>query len=198
MYVKPYVVIILPVDSQVDIHVTAIAKAVAIVGLVASIASLVDLSAKVLSRLLEFNSKSSEVPESFRSLSTCLPLLTATIQHIQSQAETSRFPDDVSKALQAVVDDTAKQVSSIHISLSKVLPSDGASKLERALKALTSLAKEDKIQQALEKIYRNNEILVLHQTMRYVDTSDRILGALANLSVTPATVLDPSSNIPFR
>ena len=174
------------------------AEAAAIVGLVASIASLVDLSGKVLSRLHEFNSKSSEVPESFLSLSTRLPLLTATLQHIQSQAEDSRLSDNVLKALQAVVDDTVKQVSSIHISLSKVLPSDGASKLERALKALKSLAKEDKIQQALEKIYRNNEILVLHQTTRHVDTSDRILEALANLSVTPATVPDPSSNISFR
>ena len=174
------------------------AEAVTIVGLVASIASLVELSAKVLSRLHEFNSKSSEVPESFRSLSTRLPLLTATIQHIQSQAEDGRLPDDVTKALKAVVDDTSEQVSTIQISLFKVLPSDGASKLERALKALKSLAKEDKVQQVLEKIYRNNEILVLHQTTRHVDTGDRILEALSKLSMTPAILAGPSSSIPFR
>lgn len=174
------------------------AEAVAIVGLVASIASLVELSAKVVSRLHDFNSKSSEVPESFRSLSTRLPLLTATLQHIQSQAKDGRFSDDVTKALKAVVDDTSKQVSDIQISLSKVLPSDGASKLERALKALKSLAKEDEVQRALEKIYGNNEILVLHQTTRHVDTGDRILEALSKLSVTPAILPDPSSSIPFR
>lgn len=174
------------------------AEAVAIVGLVASIASLVEVSAKVLSRLHDFTSKSSEVPESFRSLSTRLPLLTATLQHIQSQAEDSRFPDSVTKALKAVINDTSRQISDIQISLSKVLPSNGASKLERALKALKSLAKEDKVQQALEKIYRNNEILVLHQTTWHVDTGDRILEALSKLSVIPVTLLDPSSIIPFR
>ncbi|KAL9034209.1 MAG: hypothetical protein Q9214_007147 [Letrouitia sp. 1 TL-2023] len=174
------------------------AEAVAIVGLVASIASLVELSAKVLSRLHDFTSKSSEVPESFRSLSTRLPLLTATLQYIQSQAEDSRFPDSVTKALKAVIDDTSRQISDIQISLSKVLPLDGASKLERALKALKSLAKEDKVQQALEKIYRNNEILVLHQTTWHIDTGDRILEALSKLSVTPATLPNPSSSIPFR
>ena len=174
------------------------AEAVAIVGLVASIASLIELSAKVLSRLHDFTSKSSEVPESFRSLSTRLPLLTATLQHIQSQAEDSRFPDSVTKALKAVIDDTSRQISDIQISLSKVLPLDGASKLERALKALKSLAKEDKVQQALEKIYRNNEILVLHQTTWHIDTGDRILEALSKLSVTPVTLPDPSSSIPFR
>ena len=174
------------------------AEAVTIVGLVASIATLVELSAKVLSRLHDFISKSSEVPESFRSLSTRLPLLTATLQHIRPQAEDGRFPDNVMKALRAVVDDTSQQVSGIQISLSKVLPSDGASKLERALKALKSLAKEDKVQQILEKICKNNEILVLHQTTRHVDTGDRILEVLSKLNITPATLPDPSSNIPFR
>ena len=166
------------------------AEAVAVVGLFASIASLVELTAKVVSRLHEFASKSSEVPESFRSLSTRLPLLTATLQHIRSQAEDGRFPEDVKRALKLVVDDTSKHVSDIQISLSKVLPSDGASKLEKALKALKSLAKEDKVQRALEKIYGNNDILVLHQTTQ----------ALSKLSVTPPTpptLPCPSSNIPF-
>ena len=173
------------------------AEAVAIVGLAASIASLVDLSVKVVSRLHDFTSKSSEVPESFRSLSTRLPLLTATLQHIQTQAEGGHFPDDVTEALKVVVDDTSKQVSDIQMSVSKVLPSDGASKLERALKALKSLAKEDRLQRALEKIYGNNDILVLHQTTRHVDTGDRILEALSKLSVTPPTLPCPSSTIPF-
>lgn len=58
------------------------AEAAAVIGLVASIASLVELTAKVVSRLHDFTSKSSEVPESFRSLSTRLLLLTATLQII--------------------------------------------------------------------------------------------------------------------
>ena len=166
------------------------AEAAAVVGLVASIASLVELSAKVVSRLHDFASKSSEVPESFRSLSTRLPLLTASLRHIQFQAEAGRFPDDVIKALKGVVNDTSEQVSDVQNSLSKVLPSDNASKFERAVKALKSLAKKEKMQQTLEKIHKNNDILVLHQTTR-------ILEALSELNVTSATSLCPSSNIPF-
>ncbi|KAL2053416.1 hypothetical protein ABVK25_006410 [Lepraria finkii] len=185
------------VNLYVGIHVTNMAEAAAVIGLAASIASLIELTAKVLSRLHDFTSKSSEVPESFRSLSTRLPLLTATLQHIQSQAEDGRFPDDISKTLKTVVDDTSKQVSDIQISLSKVLPLDGTSKLVWALKALKSLAKEDKVERALEKIYRNNDILVLHQTTRHVDTGDRILEALSKLSVASPTQPCPSSTIPF-
>lgn len=113
MHVKAYVLPIRITSIQVSIRITDMAEAVAIIGLIASIASLADLSAKVVSRLHDFTSKTSEVPESFHSLSTRLPLLTVTLQHIQSQAEDGRFPDDVTKALRGVVDDTSKQVSGI-------------------------------------------------------------------------------------
>lgn len=158
------------------------AEAAAAIGLIASIASLIDLSAKVVSRLHEFTS---DIPESFRSLSIQLPLLTATLQHIQTQAQAGRLPDDVTKALKAVVDSTFKQVSDVQTCLSHILPLDSASKLERALKALKSLAKEDKVRQALEKIHKNIDVLVLHQTTRHVDTGDRILEELSKLSVAP-------------
>jgi hypothetical protein len=55
------------------------AEAAATIALIASIASLINLSVKVVCpRLNEFISRTSENPESFRSLSTQLPLLTAT------------------------------------------------------------------------------------------------------------------------
>ncbi|KAL8993511.1 MAG: hypothetical protein Q9188_007312 [Gyalolechia gomerana] len=161
------------------------AEGIAIVGLVASIVTLVDLSAKVLSRQHDFASNFSDVPQSFRSLWTQLPLLTATLEHIQSQAQTHQLPDDVTRALKAVVDSTSEQVSIVQTYLSQVLPCDDASKLERTLKALKSLAKEDNIQEAVEKIHKSNDLLILHQTTRHVDTGNRILEELSKLSVTP-------------
>ena len=131
-----------------SIQVIHIAEAAAAVGLVASIASLVDLSAKVASRTRNFTSKSADVPETFRSLLTRLPLLIDILQRIQSQAKDSHLPEDIARALNAVIDYTSEQISIVQTSLSKILPSNGASKLKRALKALKSLAKEDKIQQA--------------------------------------------------
>ena len=174
------------------------AEAVAIVELVASIAGLVDLSIKVISRLRDFSSKASEIPESFRSLSTRLPLLTEAVQNIQSQAEAGSLSESSTTALKGVVEDTFEQVATVQTSLSKILPSDGASKLERALKALKSLSKEDKIQQTLETIHKNCDILVLYQTTRHADTSDRILAAVSKLSLNPPQLPSPLSTIPFR
>lgn len=57
-----------PYHRRLSVDVADMAEAAAIVGLVASIISLVDLSARVVSRLHDFTSKSSDIPESFRSL----------------------------------------------------------------------------------------------------------------------------------
>lgn len=80
--------------SCAGVDVVDMAKAVATIGLVSSIASLVENSAKVASWLCKFTSKTSDIRESFRSLSIRLPLMTATLQRIQIQAEAGRLPDD--------------------------------------------------------------------------------------------------------
>ena len=185
VYLDANVVGVPLIVSWVSFRLINMAETAAIVGLVASIASLVDLSAKVVSRLSDFTSKSSHVPESFKSLSRRLPLLTAILENIQSQAEAGRLPENVTKTLKAVVDDTVEHILTVQKYLSKVLPSDGDTKLGRAWKALKSVAKNDKLQQALEKIYKNVDILTLHQTTRHVDTGDRILEGFSKLSVKP-------------
>jgi hypothetical protein len=159
------------------------AEAAAVIGLVSSIASLVEISAKIVSRLHEFASKTSDVPESFRSLSDRLPLLMVTLQRITAQAQAGRLPDDVTEALQAVVDGTSRQVSVVQAHLSSILPPENASKIERAVKALKSLAKEDKVCQAVDKIHKDIDFLVLHQTTQHVETGDRILEELSKLTL---------------
>jgi hypothetical protein len=169
----------------VSIDAADMAEAAAAIGLVSSIASLVDLSAKVVSRVHEFAFKTSDIPESFRSLSTRLPLLKASLERITVQTRAGRLPNDVTEALQAVVDSTLAQVSIVQARLSGIIPSENASKTERALKALKSLAKEDKICQAVDKILKDIDFLVLHQTTQHVDTGDRILEELLKLNLAP-------------
>ena len=165
------------------------AEAVAIVGLVASIASLVDLSAKVVSRLHELTSKSVDVPKSFRSLGVGLPLLTLTLKDIQAQAEAGHLRTDVSSTLLVVVADTSEQVQILQTYLSSILLPNGASKLERGFKALESLAKEDKVKQAIERIEKNSNTLVLYQTTRHADTGDLVLAQLTELTLTSRSTL---------
>lgn len=113
MYIVPIndIYILVPIIRiQAKTHLTNMGEAAAVVRLLASIASLIDLSVKVVTRLHEFASETSDVPESFRSLWVRLPLLTLILQKLQSQAEAGRVLDDVVKALRPVVEDTFEQV----------------------------------------------------------------------------------------
>lgn len=169
------------------------AEAVAVVGIVASIGSLIDLGAKVATRLHEFASQTAEVPESFRALSTRLPLLNSSLQAISAQAQAGRLSQDVVVALHNVISNTFQQVTSLQTYLSHVLPPTDASRLQRAVKALKSLAKEKEVQAAVEKIHHDIDFLVLHQTTRHVDTGERILEELVRLQLVSAS---SPTNIP--
>jgi hypothetical protein len=137
-----------------------------------------------VSRLRKFTAKASDVPESFSTLSTRLPLLITTLQRLTTQAQASRLPKDVIEALQAVIDGTSTKVSTVQACLSGTIPPENASKLERALKALKSLAKEDKVRQAVEKRHKDVDFLVLHQKTRHIDMGDHIQEELSKLMLT--------------
>ena len=159
------------------------AEAAAVIGLVASVASLVDLSAKIVSRLRDFTAQTSDVPESFRSLADRLPLLTRTLQRIETRVQAGYVQDNTAKDLERLVNSISDQVMVLQQYLDRIIPKDGVSRLERAVKGLKSLAKEDKVKQALKKIHQGIDVVVLHQTTSHVDTGDRILRELSQLNL---------------
>lgn len=165
------------------------AEVAAAIGLVASIASLVDLSVKVITRLSQFTSQTTDVPESFRSLTDGLPLLTGTLRSIRARAQAGHVPDEIAKHLQRLVESISDEVRALQQCLDRTIPAAGASRVERALKALKSLAKDDKVKETISKIHNSIGVLVLHQTTQNVDTNDRILQELVELkpkvSITP-------------
>jgi hypothetical protein len=83
----------------VNISAADITKAAAVIGLVFFIASLVDLNIKVVSRVHEFAFKISDIPETFRALSTRLPLLKASLERIIVQARIGRLPNNITEVL---------------------------------------------------------------------------------------------------
>ncbi|KAK5087751.1 hypothetical protein LTR05_001966 [Lithohypha guttulata] len=168
------------------------AEAAAVVGLVASIASLVDLGLKITTRLHDFTTRTSEVPESFRSLEKRLPLLTSTLGLIQQQADAGRLSLEVSTALRSLTQSTATQLQVVEKCLSQITPPSDASRLRRAVKALQSLTKDGEIRVAVERIQQDIDFLVLHQTTQHVDVGDQILAALAQLQLGPI----PTSSLP--
>ena len=126
------------------------AEAVAVVGLVGSIASLIDLGVKITARLHDFTTRTLEVPELFRSLEKRLPLLTSTLLLIQQQEDAERLSVEVSTALPSLIRSTSAQLKVVENCLLKIIPPSDASHLRRAIKALQSLTKDGDIRMAIE------------------------------------------------
>jgi hypothetical protein len=159
------------------------AEAAAVVGLVASIASLVDLGVKIVSRINDFADSTSDIPKSFRSLADRLPLLNQTLRRIQTRAQAGYVQEKVAKDLDRLVNSILNQFSVLQGCLDRIVPAASASRIEKTLKGLQSLAKDEKVERAVEKIHNGIEVLVLHQTTSIIDVGDRILQELARLNV---------------
>jgi len=119
------------------------AEAAIIFGLVSSIASLTDLSAKVVYRLHVFTSKALKIPA---SLSFSIDLIAFTDENTSTHSDLGTNIPLSQECHGNTKDEIRSNMSA------KVFPFNSASKLERALKELKSLAKKDKIRQAVEKL----------------------------------------------
>ncbi|KAK5072316.1 hypothetical protein LTR70_010521 [Exophiala xenobiotica] len=151
------------------------AEAAAVVGLVASIASLIDLGVKITTRLHDFTTRT--------SLEKRLPLLIPTLRLVQQQADAGCLSAEVSTALQSLTQSTLTQLKVVETCPLKITPPADASRLRRAVKALQSLTKDGDIRVAIERIHRDIDFLVLHQTTQHVNASDQILTAPTQLQL---------------
>ena len=173
------------------------AEAAAVIGLVASIASLVDLSVKIVSRLKECASHAADVPKTFRSLADRLPLLMRTLQHVQARAEAGQVAVEVAKEVNILVNGILEQVKLVKQYLERITPAASASRFDRVLNGLKSLAADQKVKQAVERINLGIQVLVLHQTTCTVDVSDRTLQEIGLLPVL-LPPQQPAQNLPAQ
>lgn len=138
----------------------AMADPLTVVGVVASIVQLVDVSAKIITRVHQYAKTTNDVPMAFRSLATQLNLLGITLQYIQAQAENGQLGSTASHAIQPIVDSILDDIRY----LERIIVPVKASSFDRSLQALKSLAWEDKMQQRIQRIQANIQLLGFHQS----------------------------------
>ncbi|KAL2678851.1 hypothetical protein Neosp_009603 [[Neocosmospora] mangrovei] len=138
---------------------------VSAIGLVAGIVQLVELSAKVTKRLVDFSSAAlqDDTPQAFKQLKTILPLIVADLQRIK--ADSAYVPTRHHAALRSVVQGCLSDTQELDVILEKALPSTGDSSWERRKKALGSLKYDKKIDKIAAAMNSYVGILTLHQVV---------------------------------
>jgi hypothetical protein len=130
------------------------AEALAVVGVVASIVQLVELSAKILRRLEEFQCSLGEVPKSFRHISVELPVLRNTLQQTKEAIDGGSIGQETKKALLPVLNGCTDQIGLLDIVMDETLPKVDDSRIQRGKKAVLSLRQDKKVESIL-KILRS-------------------------------------------
>ena len=164
------------------------AEVIAGLGLAGTIVQLIDFSSKIISRLNEFTSQTTDVPDTFRSIAAQLPLFVLTLRQVETQSRAGRIGDDVVNALDPVIARSLEHAQSLNAILDKVEPQENSSSLEKKLKALKSLSYDKKVQKAVNEIQSNIQLFIFHQATSHIDTSESIFQQLSKLSITPPPV----------
>jgi hypothetical protein len=142
----------------------------------------VDFGTKLISRLDEFTSATEEVPASFRSIKSQLPLAISTLRRVQEQAHAGRYNDTDAKALKPVVDNCLDQMKKLTALLESAVPAGSVSTFQRRLQALKSLRYDKKVQKAVNQLQSNIQILIFYLTAHYFDI---IREEISRLTLSP-------------
>jgi ABC-type transporter Mla subunit MlaD len=161
------------------------AKVVVAIGLAAAIAGLLDVSARLNSKLDDIRSTSEAFGQTIFQLTGQLQLLTTALSHIQKQAKLSEaFTDNVIAVLR-VIQDTSAQGESLNRALEKFSSQEIASVTQRLFRTMASSKLENRCQQAMRKMRSNIEILTLYQQTILFDNVEVIRNLLSRISWIP-------------
>jgi uncharacterized protein YutE (UPF0331/DUF86 family) len=139
--------------------------ALAAVGLASAIVQFIDYATKIINRLADFGAALDQVPKAFKQIKTELPLIIDGVRRIKDQAESCKLNKSTEDALQAVIHECQVETERLNDILEKTIPTVGASSWERRKKAITSLAKDKKVEEIADALGKYVRTLTFHQTI---------------------------------
>ncbi len=131
----------------------SMAEALAVVGIVSSIAQLVEFSSKILSRLHDFQSAVTDIPKTFQQIKAELPLLRDTLQQTKEAIDAGRVNDETTKALDPIIQGCREQIELLDATLAKTLPSPNDTPGKRRIKAILSIPQDAKVEKIVKTLH---------------------------------------------
>ncbi|KAM0321624.1 hypothetical protein ACHAPQ_009339 [Fusarium lateritium] len=133
------------------------------IGLTAAIVQLIDVSAKITKRLIEFSSTDvdNKTPQPFWKIITVLPLIAECLKNVQHDLDQVSL--QARDSLGAVVQDCLNDIQHLNRIVDKVSPSTNTSRWEKAKKVFASVRYDKEVEQISQSIDRHIEALSFYQ-----------------------------------
>ncbi|KAL8801772.1 MAG: hypothetical protein Q9182_004244 [Xanthomendoza sp. 2 TL-2023] len=159
-------------------------EALAVFGIIANVARIVDFSSKVLGRIKEASDDVYDVPKAFRDVQSTLPLLASILNQLKAQIDSGALDEDACHVLKPVLDTCLSRASELKDILDKCNPQNGLSNFRRGWKAIKSLRQDKKVEEISEAIHKCISMFTCHRqiaapAINAVDLASTGAGALA-------------------
>lgn len=123
------------------------AEGFAIVGTIASVIQLVEVSTKVLGRLKEYVEKTDELPTAFANIDNRLPALCGALKALEESSQSHRVSDQGAAAILPTLQGCRIEVEKLQVLLSAMLANVHDSKARRLAKTFRSFWKESEVRE---------------------------------------------------
>ncbi|KAL8711263.1 MAG: hypothetical protein Q9225_007149 [Loekoesia sp. 1 TL-2023] len=140
------------------------AEAVAALGFVSSVVSLIDISSRCMSRLHDFKSTNGQTPAVYEDILNQLPLLLEIIHKLKARFSEELLSQDAESAVFSSINGCIRQISKVDKLIEKWTPSAKESSIKRLRKAFGSVHDEKKIMEALRVLEMYKTTLHMYST----------------------------------
>jgi len=165
------------------------AEALAVIGIIANFAAVVDVGTKILSRLHEYMDASTRIPKAFQGIAVDLPLVLDTVSRTSDQAKAGAVSETTLRKLEPIVDRCQKMIEELGDLLIKLVPKEKDSVWRRGKKMVLSLTQEKDVNEIASGIQKLVWTLTYYQSVTGPVSNEQLAAprALLQQPTSPGT-----------
>ena len=158
-------------------------EAIAILGVISSIISIVDGTKKVY----DAATNAQGLPEAFRTIAGRLPIVENILDSAKKRIEQGNVDEDSCKGVKDVVEACEKKATRLDTLFKKAIPKDGAWAGERYYKAVKRLGKGNEVENLMKGMLEDVRLLACERGIKTATQAqqDQIFEAVKEVSAGP-------------
>ena len=162
------------------------AEAIAVLGLISSIISIVDGTKKVY----DAATNAQGLPEAFREVASRLPIIRNILGSTQQYIDKGNVNEDSCKGVKQVAKACEKKAKKLDDLFHKAIPADGASDLRRYYTAAKGYGKENKVENLMKGMLKDIQLLTCERGIKVATEAqqEQIVKAIAEVSTVVSSV----------
>ncbi|KAL8725609.1 MAG: hypothetical protein Q9166_007244 [cf. Caloplaca sp. 2 TL-2023] len=175
------------------------AETLVVLGVIANVAGIVDVSVKALRRLKNASGDIHNIPKAFRDVQSTLPLLANALKQSEQRVESGNLDEEACEGLKTALQECCSGVSELNDIFNKCLPKEGSSKFHRGWRAIMSIRQDKRVEEISELIQKRVSILTYHHvTMPTSSDIGPVSTGMAALSVGAEKRREAYSMVPVQ